>query len=46
MRLIGAVLFEHNDVWQTSSRYMMIEAFAQIGMVDIDPVLSITMKSA
>ena len=30
MRLIGAVLFEQNDEWQTSSRYMMVEAFAQI----------------
>lgn len=46
MRLIGAVLSEHNDVWQTSSRYMMIEAFAQIDMVEIDPIISITMKSA
>jgi hypothetical protein len=24
--LIGAVLFEQNDEWQTSSRYMMVEA--------------------
>ena len=28
MRLIGAVLFEQNDEWQTSSCYMMVEAFA------------------
>lgn len=28
MRLSGAVLFEQNDKWQTSSRYMMVEAFA------------------
>lgn len=36
MRLIGAVLFEQNDEWQTSSRYMMVEAFAQIDKEEID----------
>jgi hypothetical protein len=30
VRLIGAVLFEQNDEWQTSSRYMMVEAFAEL----------------
>ena len=30
MRLIGAVLFEQTDEWLISSRYMMVEAFAQI----------------
>jgi hypothetical protein len=30
VRLIGVVLFEQNDEWQTSSRYVMVEAFAQI----------------
>jgi transposase-like protein len=44
MRLIGAVLFEQNDEWQTSSRYMMVEAFAQIDEEEIDPILSITTK--
>ena len=44
MRLIGAVLFEANDEWQTSSRYMMVEAFAQIDKEEIDPILSITTK--
>jgi len=46
MRLIGAVLFEANDEWQTSSRYMMVEAFAQIDTEEIDPILSITTKAA
>lgn len=34
MRLIGAVLFEQNDEWQTASCYMMVEAFAQIDNTD------------
>ncbi|RMF42045.1 MAG: IS256 family transposase, partial [Deltaproteobacteria bacterium] len=46
MRLIGAVLFEQNDEWQTASRYMMVEAFAQIDHEEIDPILSITTKAA
>lgn len=46
MRLIGAVLFEQNDEWQTSSRYMMVEAFAQIDKEERDPILSITTKAA
>jgi hypothetical protein len=46
MRLIGAVLFEQNDEWQTSSRYMMVEAFARIDTEEIDPILSMTTKSA
>jgi hypothetical protein len=46
MRLIGAGLFEANDEWQTSSRYMMVEAFAQIDKEEIDPILSITTKAA
>ena len=44
--VIGAVLFEQNDEWQTSSRYMMVEAFAQIDKEEIDPILSITTKAA
>lgn len=46
MRLIGAVLFEQNDEWQTSSRYMIVEAFAQIDKEEVDPILSVTMKAA
>ena len=29
VRLIGAVLFEQNDEWQSQHRYMQVEAFAQ-----------------
>lgn len=46
LRLIGAVLFEQNDEWQTSSRSMMVEAFAEIDKEEIDPILSITTKAA
>ena len=46
LRLIGTGLFEQNDEWQTLSRYMMVEAFAQIDKEAIDPILSITTKTA
>lgn len=40
-RLIGAVLFEQNDEWQTASCYTMVEAFAQIDNEETDPMHSI-----
>jgi len=30
IRLIGAVLFEQNDEWQTQNLHMQVEAFAKI----------------
>lgn len=46
LRLIGAVLFEQNDDWQSQHRYMMAEAFSQIDTAQIDPLLSITTQAA
>jgi putative transposase len=46
MRLIGAVLFEQNDEWQTQNRYMQVEAFAKIDVEEVDPIMSITSKAA
>lgn len=45
MHLVGAVLFEPNDEWQTSSRYRRVEAFTQIDKQEINPILSITTKA-
>ena len=30
IRLIGAVLLEHNDEWQLQHRYMQVEAMAEL----------------
>jgi len=46
MRLIGAVLIEQNDEWQTQNRYMQVEAFAKIDVEEVDPILSIASKAA
>ena len=44
--MIGAVLFEQNDEWQTQNRYMMVEAFERIDHAEPDPILSISTKAA
>ncbi len=46
IRPIGAALFEQNNESRTSSRCMMVEAFALIDTKEIDPILSITTKAA
>ena len=45
-RLIGAVLLEQNDEWQTRNRYMMVDAFARIDHAEPDPILSISTDAA
>ena len=46
IRLIGAVLIEQNDDWQSQHRYMMVEAFGQIDTTQIDPLPSLTTQAA
>ncbi len=46
MRLIGTVLFEQNDDWQSQHRYMQVEAFALIDAAEINPLLSMSTQAA
>ena len=46
VRLIGAVLLEQNDEWQSQHRYMQVEAFAQTDAAESDLLLSITTQAA
>ena len=46
IHLIGAVPFEQNGEWQTASRYMQVEAFAQIDHEETDPILGTTTQAA
>lgn len=46
MRLIGAMRFEQNDEWQTSIRFIMVEAFAPSHKEAIEPIRGITTKAA
>ncbi len=45
-RLIGAVLFEKNDDWQSQHRCMMLKTFSQIDTAQIDPLPSMTTQAA
>lgn len=36
----------HAIKWQTASRYMMVEAFAEIDAEETDPILSNTTQAA
>lgn len=46
LRLIGAVPFEQNDEWQTSSRATIIKTLARFDTREIDPILFISTKAA
>ena len=48
VRLIGAVLLEANDEWQLLSRYMQVEAMAELNpsTVEEETTLQITPRAA
>jgi putative transposase len=47
VRLIGAVLLEHNDEWQLQHRYMQLEAMAELLPPDVnDDPLRLPPKAA
>jgi putative transposase len=47
IRLIGAVLLEQNDEWQTQNRYMQVEAMAELNpTVESDPAITFPPKAA
>lgn len=45
-RLIGAILLEQNDEWQTHHRCMRLKAMTQIDTVAIDPILKLQPAAA
>ena len=47
VRLVGAVLMEQNDEWQTQNRYMQVEGMAEMAtpLIELQPP-QITSKAA
>ncbi|CAO3435543.1 Transposase, mutator type [Azospirillum doebereinerae] len=46
IRLIGAVLLEQNDEWQTQNRYMQVEAMAELLPTETAPAITFPPKAA
>ncbi len=46
IRLIGAVLLEQNDEWQTQNRYMQVEAMGEFVPTDATHAISFPPKAA